>query len=49
VTVTSYVKGNKYKVDQVVMEDGKGTGGVVSDGEYMYSWDNVTKQGLKFL
>ncbi len=47
-TVTSLIKGNKYKVDQVVLEDGKGTGGVVSDGEFMYSWDNVTKQGVKF-
>jgi len=47
-TVTSLVKGNKYKVSGISMGEDSGSGGMVSDGQYMYAWDDVTKQGTKF-
>jgi len=47
-SVTTLVKGNKYKVVGITMGEDNGNGGMVSDGQFMYSWDDKTKQGTKF-
>lgn len=47
-TVTTLVKGNKYKVNGMSMGEDNSNGGMISDGQYMYAWDETTKQGTKF-
>jgi len=47
-SVTTIAKGEKFKIDGIGMMGEAKAGGMVSDGTYMYTWDNDTKKGTKY-
>jgi hypothetical protein len=46
-TVTTYVKGDKVRTEGVQTEGNSVDGMMISDGEWMYTWDSVSKKGTK--
>jgi len=46
--ITTLIKGNKYKIDGMGSMGEANNGGMVSDGTFMYMWDDETKKGTKY-
>lgn len=46
--VTSLVKGDRVRVEGVHMGTNKGTGWMINDGTWMYTWADGEKKGTKF-
>lgn len=46
--VTTLVKGDKYKIEGIGAMGESNNGGMVSDGTFMYMWDEESKKGTKY-
>lgn len=47
-TMDYLIKGKKMKISGIEYQGKQNGGAMISDGEYMYTWDESTKAGMKF-